>query len=115
MRAYRSVNGKKKLIAKSMTYHIDGEVHKSCVNAKALKIMKTKLALKKGSSKKITVKVIKQNSRKKLLSKKHVAPFYDYSTDKSIAVMSKKWCDQRQEERNLYHICRGGEKSEKRG
>lgn len=47
MRAYRSVNGKKKLIAKSMTYHIDGEVHKSCVNAKALKIMKTKLALKK--------------------------------------------------------------------
>ncbi len=88
VRAYRTVNGKKKLLAKSMTYHIAGEAQKSYTNAKALKIAKKKIALKKGASKKITVKVIKQNSRKKLLSKKHVAPCRYYSSDKSIAAVS---------------------------
>ncbi len=88
VRAYRTVNGKKKLLAKSMTYHIAGEAQKSYTNAKALKIAKKKIALKKGASKKITVKIIKQNSRKKLLSKKHVALCRYYSSDKSIASVS---------------------------
>lgn len=87
--AYRTVKGKKKIIANSLSFHIAGDSQTNYTNAKSLKLEKTKLTLKKGSLKKIKAKTVKINNRKQLFPQSHVAPHRYYSTNKSIATVSK--------------------------
>ncbi len=87
--AYRTVKGKKQIIGKSLTLHIAGKDHKKYTNAKRLKLSNAKVTLKKGKTKKVTVKTVKQNRKKKLFPKRHVAACRYYSTDKSVAAVSK--------------------------
>lgn len=87
--AYRTVKGKKKIIANSLAFHIAGDSQRNYTNAKSLKIEKTKLTLKKGSLKKIKAKTVKINNRKRLFPQSHIAPQRYYSTNKSIATVSK--------------------------
>lgn len=89
IRAYRIVNGKKQIIAKSLTLHTAGKAQKNYTNVKSLKASKTKITLKTGVSKKVTAKLAKQNSKKKLFPKSHVAAYRYYSTDQSVASVSK--------------------------
>lgn len=87
--AYRIVNGKKEVIAKSLSLHVVGKDKKGYTNAKSVKVSKTKLTVKKGKSKKIKAQTVKQNKRKKLLPKKHIVPYRYYSTNTKIASVSK--------------------------
>lgn len=89
IRAYRTVNGKKQIIAKSLTLHTAGKAQKNYTNVKNLKASKTKITLKTGVSKKVTAKLAKQNSKKKLFPKSHVAAYRYYTTDQSVASVSK--------------------------
>ena len=89
IRAYRIVNGKKEIIAKSLTLHTAGENQKGYTNARSLKVSKAKLTLKKGAVKKFAVSTVKQNSKKKLFPKSHIATYRYYSTDGSVASVSK--------------------------
>ena len=87
--AYRIVKGRKETIGKSLTLHVAGKDHRKYTNAKKLRVSNAKIILKKGKSKKIKAKTVKQNRKKSLFSKSHVAVYRYYSTNKQIADVSK--------------------------
>ncbi|MBC5744054.1 Ig-like domain-containing protein [Lachnospiraceae bacterium MD308] len=87
--AYRIVNGKKKMIAKSLSLHVAGKNRKGYTNAKSVKVSKTKLTVKRGKTQKIKARTVKQNKRKKLFPKKHIAVYRYYSTNEKVASVSK--------------------------
>lgn len=89
VQAYRIVNGKKETIGKSMSFHVVGKNRKGYTNAKKIKVSKSKLTVKKGGTKKIKAKTVKQSRRKKLLSIKHIAPYRYFSTNEKVASVSK--------------------------
>ena len=89
IRAYQIGNGKKEIIGRSLVLHTAGENQKGYTNARSLKVSKAKLTMKKGAAKKITAKTVRQDSKKALFPKSHVASYRYYSTDKSIADVSR--------------------------
>lgn len=90
VRAYKLVNGKKKYITSTLTYHIAGSKNKKYTNAKKINVSSTKVSLKVNGSKKVTAKVVKQDKKKKLLSRKHGKRIRYISTDKTVAAVSSK-------------------------
>ncbi len=88
IKAYRIVKGKKETIGRTMSMHVVGKHKKGYTNAKAIKVSKAGTTVKKGKTQKIKAKTIKQDSRKKLLPKKHIASYRYYSTNEEIASVS---------------------------
>lgn len=88
VKAYRMVNGKKEYIANSLTFHIAGKSNKNYTNIKKVKVTKTSYTLKKGKTAKISAKLVKQNSSKKLLPTAHTARLRYWSSNKKIATVS---------------------------
>lgn len=89
IQAFQKVNGKKVLLGKSKIYHIAGWKSKNYTNAKKLIIPKKKITLKKGKTAKCNVKAVKQQKKKKWLSKKHGAVLRYHVTNKNIATVTK--------------------------
>ena len=83
------VNGKKEIIAKTITAHLAGTKSVKYTNPKALKLTKSKFTVKVGKTAKIKAKVTLKNSKKKLLPKSHGAKFRYRTSDSSIATVSK--------------------------
>lgn len=89
VKAYRIVNGKKKLAAKSFILHIAGKGNRTYTNARSIKAAKTAITMKKGKSQKLQAKVVKESFAKKLLPKSHTAPLRYYSSNEAIASVSE--------------------------
>jgi hypothetical protein len=90
VKAYVYKDGKKKYVYKSPIMHAyTGNGNKKFTNAKAVKVKKTKVTLKKGKTFKIKAKVKKVRKAKKLMPKKHVATVRYLSTNKKVATVSK--------------------------
>lgn len=87
--AYKMVNGKKKIIAKTITAHFAGTKSVKYTNPKALKLTKSKFTVKVGKTAKIKAKITLVNKNKKLLPKSHGAKFRYRTSDSSIATVSK--------------------------
>ena len=85
--SYRMVGGKKIYTAKSNQLHVSMYANKT-TNAKAVKVKKTKITLKKGKKFAIKAKLVREDKKKKLL--KHAAAYRYYSSNKKIAAVSKK-------------------------
>ena len=90
VKAYVMKDGKKKYVKKSpLMRAYAGNGNKKFTNAKAVKVKKAKVTLKKGKTFKIKAKVAKVKKGKKLFPKKHVATVRYLSTNKKIATVSK--------------------------
>ncbi|HCT91438.1 MAG TPA: hypothetical protein DF613_08690, partial [Lachnospiraceae bacterium] len=87
--AYRTVKGKKQIIGSSLALHIAGKDKKGYTNAGSIKVSASKLTVKKGTTKKIKARTVKQDTKKKLFPRKHVATYRYYSTNKSVATVSE--------------------------
>lgn len=90
IKAYKMNNGKKVYISSSPTYHVAGTKNKTYTNAKKISVSPKKLVLRKGTSRRIKAKIIKQSKKKKLLPKSHGTSLRYRSTNKKIASVSKK-------------------------
>lgn len=114
IRAYRITDGKKEILAKTLTLHAVGNDNKNYTNAKSMKVSKTNLTIKAGGTKKIKAQIIKQNQKKKLLSRKHAALYRYDSTDKSVASVSKNGTikGKRQGSCKVYAVAANGVKKE---
>ncbi|MDO4518189.1 MAG: Ig-like domain-containing protein [Bacillota bacterium] len=90
--AYKIVNGKKVVIAKSVVAHsIAGNTNKKYTNAKSvtLKSSSNKVTLKKGKSKTLKATTKKVKSSKKLLSKNHAVQYRYISSNPKVAKVNK--------------------------
>ena len=87
--AYKMVNGKKKIIAKTITAHLAGTKSVKYTNPKALKLTKSTYSIKVGKTAKIKAKVTLKNSKKKLLPKSHAAKLRYKSSNTKIATVNK--------------------------
>ncbi len=90
VRAYREGNGENQQIAKSTTLHVAGTKHKKYTNVKKITPKKKIFTLKKGKSKRVKSKIVKQTKKKKLLTVKHAAKLRYKSSNTQIATVSKK-------------------------
>lgn len=88
VKAYKFVNGKKKYVASSLTYHIVGNNNKKYTNPKKVTVSSGAVSLKVNASTKIQAKVVKTNKNKKMLSKKHGRKIRYISMDESVAVVN---------------------------
>ena len=89
VRAYVMKDGKKTYISKSPIMHAyTGNVKGKYTNAKAVKVNKTSVTLKKGATFKIKAKVSKVKKNKKLMPKSHVKTVRYLTTDKNVATVS---------------------------
>ena len=87
--AYKTVNGVKKKLGKTITAHIVGRKNKTYTNVKAIKLAKNKATIKVGKTYKIKASVVLVDSKKKMLSDKHAVTFRYASSDKKIATVDK--------------------------
>lgn len=87
--AYKMVNGKKEIIAKTITAHLAGIKSVKYTNPKALKLTKSKFTVKVGKTAKIKAKITLVNKNKKHIPKSHGAKFRYRTSDSSIATVSK--------------------------
>ena len=87
--AYKTVDGVKKKLGKTITAHIVGRKNKTYTNVKAIKLVKNKTTIKVGKTYKIKASVVLVDSKKKMLSDKHAATFRYASSDKKIATVDK--------------------------
>lgn len=88
VRAYRVVNGKKQYLGTSLSVYAVGKNNKTYTNPKSVKVAKKSLTLRKGKSKKISAKVTKQSSKKKLL--KACSKVRYFSTNPKVATVTAK-------------------------
>ena len=89
VKAYRIVNGKKQYIGNSITTHTVGKNNKTYTNPKSVKAAKKNISLNNGKTKKASIKVTRQTSKKKLLKNSHVAKLRYFSTNTKIATVTK--------------------------
>ena len=89
VKAYRTINGKKTYIAKSIVGHIVGKKNKKYSNPVKIKLEKSKFTLKVGEKVKIKGKVILKNKKKKQLSNKHARRLRFKVADAKVAKVSK--------------------------
>ena len=88
--AYKMVEGKKEILAKTITGHVVGRKNTKYSNAKNIKITsKTKVSLKQGKTSKIKAKTILVEKGKKQLSDAHAKEFRYASSNNSIATVDK--------------------------
>ena len=87
--AYKTVDGSKKKLGKTITAHIVGRKNKTYTNVKAIKLAKNKATIKVGKTYKIKASVVLVDSKKKMLSDKHAATFRYASSNKKIAAVDK--------------------------
>lgn len=87
VRAYKVVDGKKVYLNKSPKIHVAMKDYKK-TNVKTIKNVKSGYTLSVGKKAGIRATTVKENKNKKLLA--HAAEFRYYSSDASIATVSKK-------------------------
>ena len=87
--AYKLVDGKKLIQAKSITGHIVGRKNVAYTNVKAIKLTKTKYTIKVGKTDKIKAKTVLVDKTKKQLSDAHAKEFRYASSNKKIATVDK--------------------------
>ena len=87
--AYKMVNGKKEIIAKTITAHLAGAKSVNYTNPKALKLTKSTYNIKVKKTAKIKAKVTLENSSKKLLPKSHTDKLRYRSSNTKIATVDK--------------------------
>ena len=85
--AYKYIDGKKTYIDKSMVLHAAAGKAKN-TNVKKFNVAKEYFVLKKRSKGKIKVSAVKQNKKKKLLSKIHGKNIKYYTDNKKVATVS---------------------------
>lgn len=90
VKAYKTINGKRTMIAKSITGHFVSSKHKKYSNPAKIKLKKTSFTLSVGKKAKIKGKVKLQKKKRKMLSSKHAPTFRFSSGNTSVAKVSKK-------------------------
>lgn len=88
--AYKTVNGKKVIIGKTLVCHIVGKNNKAYTNVKGIKLAKSKFTLKKGKTAKIKAKAVLVDKKKKQLSNAHAKQFRYATSNKKVATVSKE-------------------------
>ena len=88
VRAYRVENGKKKYLETSSALHVVGSQHKTYTNPKAVTLSKKTMTLKKNQTAKLSAKITKQDTKKKLLPSSHIVPLRYWSTNEKVAKVS---------------------------
>lgn len=89
VKAYKVVDGKKVVIAKSFMMHaIANGYNSKYTDAKSVKVADSSITIKLNKSKKIKPSLTKCKSGKKFLSTKHAARYRYQSSDKTVAVVS---------------------------
>ena len=83
------VNGKKKIIAKTITAHLAGTKSVKYTNPKALKLTKSAYQIKVKKTAQIEAKVTLENSSKMLLPESHAAKLRYKSSNTKIATVNK--------------------------
>ena len=86
--AYKTVNGKKVKLAKSLHVHVVGSANKSFTNIKSIKVTKKAYKLKKGKTAKIKAKLVLYKKGKKTLD--HEPKFRYATSNDKVAKVSKK-------------------------
>ena len=86
VQAYKIVDGKKVYLSKSIVVHVAMK-EKEYTNAKAVKNVKKNYVLKAGKKAGIRASIVKEDKNKKLLP--HTAKFRYYSSDATVASVSK--------------------------
>jgi uncharacterized repeat protein (TIGR02543 family) len=87
--AYKMVNGKKVILAKTIIAHLAGTKSVKYTNPKALKLTKSAYQIKVKKTAQIEAKVTLENSSKMLLPESHVANFRYKSSNTKIATVNK--------------------------
>lgn len=87
--AYRLVDGKKQYIGASNAMHVAGSKNKKITNAKKIKFAKSSYVIRKGNTQAIKASIVKENKKKRLLSKKHGPKLMYTSSDTKIATVTK--------------------------
>ena len=88
--AYQKAGEKGILLTKSITAHVVGRENTKYSNAVKITLSKTSYTLKKGKSVTIKAKTVLQYPERKQLGDGHAKEFRYVSTDKTVAVVSKK-------------------------
>ena len=89
VRAYKVVNGKKVILAKSIIGHVVGVKNAKYTNVKSIKVTKSKLTVKVGKTAKVKAKVTLVDKNKKHIPKSHAAKFRYRTSNKKIATVTK--------------------------
>nr|MCR5792420.1 Ig-like domain-containing protein [Lachnospiraceae bacterium] len=88
--SYKLVNGKKKILAKTIEGHVVGRKNATYTNAKKITLSKSKYSIAVGKTAKIKAKTVLVDKKKKQLSNAHAKEFRYASTDKRIATVDGK-------------------------
>ena len=89
--AYKTINGKKTRVGKTITAHIVGRKNSKYTNAKSITIKSdTELTLTVGGSSKIKAKTNLVDKKKKQLTNAHAKQFRYKTSDKSVATVTSK-------------------------
>ena len=86
--AYKKVNGKKVIVAKSIMIHVAGKKNESVTDAKSIKLNKTSYVLTKGKKATIKASTVKKDKKRTLIN--HTPEFRYATTDSKVAVVSEK-------------------------
>ncbi|MBQ9870485.1 MAG: Ig-like domain-containing protein, partial [Eubacterium sp.] len=87
--AYKMVNGKKTVLAKTVTSHVVGVKNAKYTNQKALKLTKNAFDIKAGKTAKIKVSATLVDGKKKIIPKDHGAAFKFRSSNTRVATVDK--------------------------
>ena len=87
--AYKMVNGKKTVLAKTVTSHVAGVKNAKYTNQKALKLTKSAFDIKTGKTAKIKVSATLMDGKKKIIPKDHGAAFKFRSSNTRVATVDK--------------------------
>ena len=89
VKAYKVVNGKKVILAKSIVGHVVGVKNAKYTNVKSIKVTKSKLTVKVGKTTKVKAKVTLVDKNKKHIPKSHAAKFRYRTSNKKVATVTK--------------------------
>ena len=89
VKPYKIVNGKKVVLAKSMTAHVVGVKNKKYTNVKSIKATKKALTVKVGKTVKAKAKITLVDKKKKHIPSSHAPKFRYRTSDKKIATVDK--------------------------
>ena len=88
--AYKTVSGKKKVLAKTITGYVVGRKNAKFTNAKKIVLAKSSYSVSVGKTAKIKAKTVLAQKGKKKLTNAYAKEFRYASTDKKIATVNKK-------------------------
>ena len=87
--AYKMVDGKKEIIARTIEGHVVGRKNTKYSNAKDITLSKSAYSIKVGKTATVKAKTVLVDKSKKQLSKAHAAEFRYATSDKKIATVDK--------------------------